>query len=341
MFWLAGLLGLVAVGSAVFVDFGSDGDEANNEEVQTGEEDTEIVPVSELIDPVAPDPDNTSTDGVTLTGDDEVDFLSGSDFGDLLSGGGNDDQLNGYGGDDMLLGDGGHDVLYGDDGNDTLSGGEGRDLLHGEDGDDSLSGDSGDDSLYGHFGNDTLDGGGADDVAHGGQGDDLIHGGWGDDALHGNDGDDTLAGGADEDTLFGGVGNDLVWGADDGATSDFLNGGDGDDTIIAGAGDIITAGEGVDHIIFAQTTTLLPDDQQAVDLVDYDPDEDQLMVLWEPDDGPEPEVSVEQDPENPDEQIIRLDGAEALRISGAAPLSAADIQLMRTDDPVYPFLPQA
>ena len=84
----------------------------------------------------------------------------------------------------------------------------------------------------------------------------------------------------------------------------------------------------------------MQDDQEAVDLVDYDPTEDQLMVLWEPDDGPEPEISVEQDPDNPEEQIIRLDGEEALRISGAAPLAASDIQLMRTDDPAYPGLPQ-
>jgi len=341
VFWLAGLLGLVAVGSAILVDFGSDESEADGDVDQAGgEQESEVVPVSDIIDTHKSDPDDAPQDGLNLTGDDDVDLLSGSDFGDLLSGGGNDDQLNGYGGDDVLSGDDGHDTLYGDVGEDTLYGGQGRDLLHGEDGNDFLSGDAGDDSLYGHFGNDTLDGGGADDTAHGGQGDDQLSGGWGNDALHGNDGNDTLAGGADTDTLFGGVGNDLVWGADDGATSDFLNGGDGDDTLVAGSGDIVTVGEGADHVILDQTAVGLAGDSAAVDLIDYDPDEDQLMVLWEPDGNAEPEISVEQNPDNPDQHIIRLDGEEAVRVNGSAPLSDADIQLIRTDDPAYLSLPQ-
>jgi hypothetical protein len=64
------------------------------------------------------------------------------------------------------------------------------------------------------------------------------------------------------------------------------------------------------------------------------------MVLWEPDDNAEPEISVEQNPDNPDQHIIRLDGEEAVRVNGSAPLSDADIQLIRTDDPAYLSLPQ-
>ena len=76
-------------------------------------------------------------------------------------------------------------------------------------------------------------------------------------------------------------------------------------------------------------------DQPPVELVDYDPEEDQLMVLWSPGSEPEPEITVEQDPDAPDEQVIRVNGTEALRVSGAAPLSASDIQLVDVNDPTF------
>jgi hypothetical protein len=44
---------------------------------------------------------------------------------------------------------------------------------------------------------------------------------------------------------------------------------------------------------------------------------------------------VEQDPDAPDEQVIRVNGTEALRVSGAAPLSASDIQLVDVNDPTF------
>jgi Ca2+-binding RTX toxin-like protein len=350
MLWIAGLLGLMGIGGAVLLDFGEDtpAEDAENTEPNGAAEDG-VTPAdeflggetsgtdqgSELCDfgvtgdgdtpgPFTPDDSSTDSDGTRLTGSTEADILAGSDLGDEIAGLAGEDQINGYGGSDSLDGGAGNDSLYGEDGDDTLIGGSGADLLHGEYGDDSLTGGSGEDSLFGHFGTDTMMAGAGDDLAHGGQGSDSLNGEAGNDALHGNDGDDSLQGGSGQDSLFGGTGNDLVWGADDGAETDYLNGGDGDDTLVAGAGDIVTAGAGADEI-WAQD---LAGSGDAVQLMDYDSSEDQLVVFWNPDGEAEPEISVENDAQDPSQQIIRVNGTEVLRVAGAEGLSAEDIVLM-------------
>ncbi|MEQ3673350.1 MAG: calcium-binding protein, partial [Pseudophaeobacter sp.] len=138
------------------------------------------------------------------------------------------------------------------------------------------------------------------------------------------DGNDSLQGGAGQDSLFGGVGNDFVWGADDGTDVDYLNGGAGDDTLVAGAGDIVTGGDGADEI----WTEDLAGSGEAVQLMDFDSAEDQLVVFWNPDSEPEPEISIEPDSDDPDQQIIRVNGAEVLRLTGAEGLSVGDIALV-------------
>ncbi|MEP4034979.1 calcium-binding protein [Pseudophaeobacter sp.] len=356
MLWLAGLLGLMGVGGAALLDFGDDVASDDTSEAQStggGSDpdsmpDAPITPADEFLDGAASGSDQGLEicdfidvdggdspadsgsddlplfDGEQLTGSDQVDILSGTEIGDSISGLGGDDQIHGYAGGDSLDGGEGDDRMHGGSGTDTLTGGEGSDLLHGEYGDDSLGGGAGDDNLFGHFGADTLLGGAGDDQGHGGQGDDSLNGGSGNDAFHGNDGNDSLQGGAGQDSLFGGVGNDLVWGADDGTQVDYLNGGAGDDTLVAGAGDIVTAGDGADEI-WAEDLT---GSGAAVQLMDFDSAEDQLVVFWNPDGEAEPEISIEADSDDPSQQVVHVNGSEVLRLTGAEGLSAADIALV-------------
>ena len=361
MLWIAGLLGLMGIGGAALLDFGEDQPtEEAGETSSTGDGsdpnlsgDSPITPADEFLDGedsgtdqgleicdfIDTESDDTTGpsgtgdsetgrqpfyDGDRLTGSDLADILGGGEFDDEIIGAGGDDQLNGYGGSDSIDGGADNDRLHGGTGDDTLIGGSGADLMHGEYGDDSLVGGTGDDTLFGHFGADRLMGGDGDDQGHGGQGDDSLNGEGGNDAFHGNDGDDSLQGGAGQDSLFGGIGNDFIWGADDGTDVDYLNGGAGDDTLVAGAGDIVTAGEGEDEI-WAED---LAGSGEAIQLMDFDSSEDQLVVFWNPDSEAEPEISIETDSDTPDQQVVRVNGAEVLRLTGAEGLSVADIALV-------------
>jgi|GEM_PF-464903 len=365
MLWIAGLLGLMGIGGAALLDFGDDlpADEspASGSGDPSAPDDTPVIPADEFLDGATSgtdqgleicdfiDTDSGETgentglgtsdlgepvlfDGDQVTGTDQADILIGTEIGDHITGLEGDDQLNGYAGDDSVVGGTGDDQLHGGSGDDSLIGGSGIDLLHGEYGDDNLSGDAGDDSLFGHFGADTLLGGAGDDQGHGGQGDDSLNGGAGNDALHGNDGNDSLQGGSGQDSLFGGTGNDLVWGADDGTEVDYLNGGDGDDTLVAGAGDIVTSGEGADEI-WAED---LSGSGEAVQLMDFDSSEDQLVVFWNPDTEAEPEITIETDSNSPNQQVIRVNGNEVLRLTGAEGLSVADIALVDAQTGIAP-----
>lgn len=355
MLWLAGLLGLIGVGGAALLDFSDDSSAEDETDNQGSGTTPPVTPADELLgsaDETDEEPSDSGTeeglnicdfidesggsetaggtedptlfDGDHLTGTGAADIIGGTEIGDQISGLGGNDQLNGYAGSDSIDGGTGDDSLLGADGDDTLMGGDGSDLLHGEYGDDALGGGDGDDSLFGHFGNDSLLGGNGNDSGHGGQGDDSLNGEDGNDALHGNDGADTLQGGAGQDSLFGGLGNDFVWGADDGSETDYLNGGSGDDTLVAGAGDIVTAGAGADEI-WAED---LGGSGATIQLMDFDPSEDQLVVFWNADSEAEPEIEIEPVSTDPSQQIIRVNGTEVLRLSGAEGLSPEDIALV-------------
>ncbi len=152
MLILAGLLGMVAVGSLLMTDATSATDTSTDDEDHTPAGD---VLVSYL---------DTSGEGAS-------DIVTGSEGGDLLFGTAGSDIVDGAGGDDaMLLGRGA----------DTAHGGSGQDTLHGEAGDDWLSGGLGADVLSGGDGDDTLVLG-QGDIATGGAGEDrfLVHTGTG------------------------------------------------------------------------------------------------------------------------------------------------------------------
>lgn len=210
----------------------------------------------------------------------------------------------------------------------------------GEDGDDSLSGDAGDDSLAGQNHDDSLSGGVGDDLLIGGDGDDRLDGDAGDDALHGGLGDDTLSDGAGRDTLFGGWGNDLISGLAEPPTdadADYLNGGGGADTLIAGPDDIVTAGEDDDTIIVGDWAT----DEHAAELLDFDPAEDQLVVVWDLGVADPPTVEVIADADVPGLSHVTIDGAEVAQVHAGGRFTAGDVILIGPEDAAIFGLPAA
>ena len=105
MLWLAGLMGLFAVGAASLAGV-----------MEQPEEDT----------PAPEDPGGPVNTGVTTIG--EIigtfrdDTLSGGAEDDILRGGGGDDEIGGYGGDDLVDGGAGADDLHGAGRDDTVMG---------------------------------------------------------------------------------------------------------------------------------------------------------------------------------------------------------------------------
>jgi len=324
MLWLAGMLGLVAIGGLAFTDdpgdeFGDDDSHGagqgmpDNGELNNGE----LNPGAGF-QPMLIETEPSSETNLILPGDSDP---------NIMNGGAGSDQINGYAGDDVINGGEGHDDLHGAEGDDTLYGGAGDDVLHGQDGTDVLNGNGDDDQLFGHDGDDTLNGGSGDDELQGGQGKDTLNGGSGDDALHGGHGDDKLVGGAGQDTLFGGWGNDVVSGVEDdpaAQASDFLNGGGGDDTIVAGAGDVVTAGDGADTIVLGDWIA----DGESAQVMDYDAAEDQLVVVWDMEANPDPDIQVLTDPATPNVSHIIVDGTEIALLRGASMVSVQDILLI-------------
>ncbi len=325
MFILTGVFGLVLAGAAIAEIsglFGKTGATTPEDEEasgaakdmpQTGSSAAEQADYLALIltDPEAGPPPARS--GAILAG-------KGAD--DLILGTAGDDQIGGRAGDDTLFGGDGHDDLDGADGDDSLFGGDGNDSLFGGSGQDFLSGDTGDDLLFGQDGDDTLDGGDGNDSLQGGPGNDLLRGGAGDDALHGGLGDDTLVAGSGADTLFGGAGDDLLIArdaADDDAVVSYLNAGDGDDTLVAGSGDILTGGAGADVFVTGHWIT------SPVTVMDFDPAEDQLVVVYDDAAAGLPQIELRPDPAAADRLGLFLNGAHLATLGGAQGLLASDI----------------
>jgi Ca2+-binding RTX toxin-like protein len=272
--------------------------------------------------PVAAPVVTALTDGGTLT--DELDGRAQFD-GNLVNTGG-DAQTGGIGG-DTLTGSIADETFFGNEGDDTLLGGAGSDALHGDEGDDALSGGEGDDFLAGGDGDDTLTGGAGGDLAFGGAGDDRIEGGAGHDALQGGPGADTILGGGGNDVIDGTFTSGLVFGDVDEDAGDVIDGGDGDDTIRVGSGDQVTGGEGRDTFIAggdgAETGVLGT-------ITDYDPEADQIEILYDPSVLSDPSVDVVDFTDGTGASIL-LDGAAILHVVGAQGLDPAQVVVRPTD----------
>ncbi|MCV2876287.1 hypothetical protein OE810_08415 [Rhodobacteraceae bacterium XHP0102] len=229
------------------------------------------------------------------------------------------DAITGSDNDDTLRGGAGHDAIFGNEGND---------LLHGMAGADEIAGDDGNDALFGGMGNDFLDGGSGDDILSGDTGDDHLIGGAGNDTLLGGDGNDSLQGNAGQDLIAGGAGDDIldgVIGEPTEGTADILAGEAGNDTIIAGADDTVLSGEGADLIIAAP---LLQEAGTAAHILDFDPNEDRVELLYDPETNPDPMLEL-REVEGSTE--VYLDGDLALHLGQITGLSPAQIHLRPLD----------
>ena len=305
MLWLAGLMGLMAVSTAVYVDLSEelDGDD------QPGTPENRIAT--------------------------QDDIILGSADADLITGGDHTDQINGYDGGDAIDGGAGNDDVHGAGGDDTLFGGPDDDTVHGDQGNDDIHGDDGDDSVMGHGDDDILYGGVGQDSLHGGEGDDQLFGEEGSDALQGGLGNDTLEGGAGQDVLFGGWGADVLNGiVDDPDTAgiqdrddqDFLNGGGGDDVILAGQDDIVTTGDGADQIVMGDWIGA----GHAAHITDFVPTDDALLFVWDDSaaDSEAPEVSIVADPDKAGLLNIFMRDVIVANVTGETALDSAEVMLI-------------
>ncbi len=201
--------------------------------------------------------------------------------------------------------------------------------------DDWLSAGAAETGLFGHGGNDILSAGTGPTHQIGGEGDDTLQGGAGDDRLEGGEGDDHIHAGSGNNTLMGGAGNDTLVGValDDNGRDvggqNFLNGGAGNDTLIAGAGDFLNGGEGEDSFILGQWLQ----GGDPVSLVDYDADEDQILLHYDPMRVPEPDVEIRFGEDALDTAQIWLNGHFVAQVSNAPDLTIADVGLIPIKGP--------
>lgn len=236
--------------------------------------------------------------------------------------------------DDLLDGSAGNDTLNGNQGDDTLSGAAGADLLSGGAGDDLLISGAGDDTMFGGDGADKMRGGAGNDEMYGGAGDDLLFGGASNDVMHGDDGEDALEGGTGSDTVYGGAGDDLIIGLvradgenvlqsseartspdewlDDVVDPDMLHGGDGDDLILMGRGDTAYGGAGADTFMVGPW---MAQSHDAGVVADFAPEQDNILIVLPTAYTGAGAVTLGSDGAD---ALVRLDGADVARVSGAA-----------------------
>ena len=276
--------------------------------------------------PTSDDSTDPVDDPVNLDGSDGNDVLTGNGGDDDVSGGEGNDLLGGRDGNDSIDGGGGEDWEHGGTGDDTMSGADGQDDLHGEDGNDMLDGGASNDTLSGDFGNDRLNGSANDDSLIGGDGEDTLTGGRDNDEVQGGTGSDLMAGGRGEDTVDGGDGADTIWGegpsSGDDHTMDFLNGGTGDDLIRVGSGDYASGGDGADQFVLDD----IHQGDPVAQITDYNPHEDSLVVLYDPSQHPNPELSLDV-PSGSSDATVMLDGVAVANVQGGAGLSISDFIL--------------
>ncbi|MDZ7709491.1 MAG: hypothetical protein U5K36_04950 [Roseovarius sp.] len=104
----------------------------------------------------------------------------------------------------------------------------------------------------------------------------------------------------------------------------YLNGGSGDDVILAGRDDIVTTGTGADSVVLGDW---LDADHQA-EILDFSPDEDRLLVVYDDTDGTVPEITLEPDSDNPAHQRLLVDGEPITLIANAYGLTLDHITLL-------------
>lgn len=218
-----------------------------------------------LIDDDDDDTDQEERETVEL--DDDEQTFEGTDAPERVVGNALANELLGAGGDDILLGLGGGDAIDAGAGNDTVFAGAGGDFAVGGAGDDNVFLGDGSDVYISDESN-RFDAG--DDLVRGGAGDDLISDVRGSNELFGDLGDDVLL-------AADGLGDENFSEPVEFGTTDTLFGGAGNDTLAGDDGDIMTGGEGEDE--FISINDVSRPQQSAVEITDFNPEEDVLTVL--------------------------------------------------------------
>lgn len=290
--------------------------------------------VDTVLDPVVTVVDEVS-DGVPLP--DELTALLNDLMADMPDVGGTADMLDARADVDPAFGTGGEDAQTGTFNNDLVLGGDGQDALFGDEGDDTLQAGAGNDEVHGDIGDDALEGGAGIDFLDGGEGNDMLDGGADRDLLFGGDGDDVLYGGAAADFLQGGMGADMMnggsgddvlngtftHGAMDQDAGDTLWGGDGDDTLIMGQNDLAHGGDGADTFTSGE---YIENADVAGHVADFNPIEDRIEVIFDPDVNPNPQVEVHDFADGSGADIL-LNGSVILSVSGAQGMDPGLIDL--------------
>lgn len=327
MLWLAGMMGLMAVGSVAVLGLEPPEEREEPDYPPDARADGVIgtTSISAFLENAVGSDDTRDAPGMIFVGGDDNDMIEAAV---------GNDQIGGYGGDDILFGGLGSDDLHGAEGRDLIHGDDGDDTLHGEDDDDLLYGDAGDDSLFGHNGYDLLYGGDGQDTLQGSDGNDTLFGDAGDDALmgglqddhvHGGFGMDLLLGGWGDDTLNGIVGDPGTPGIKDLDGADYLNGGGGDDLILTGQDDTVTTGHGDDVVVLGDWIA----QGHSAKVSDFDAQDDTLMMIWDDNTHAEPPtLTLRADDSDSNTMHILLNGAETATVKGGRGLTAADVVMI-------------
>ena len=324
MLAMLGLFGALMAGIAAdSLLFSRQAGQEDQDDSDIAPEDDQDVDSGDLLDNTATEPGVPVSDdtpdpvdaAVTLEGGTGIDNLSGLGNDDKIYGHAGSDLVDGRGGDDWIDAGEGNDAVWAGDGDDTVWGGLGNDSLVGQAGDDVLAGGAGNDSLAGCEGDDSLTGDTGKDTLLGGEGHDWLDGDDDDDWLSGGSGNDSLTGGGGGDDLDGGTGDDWLSGLEDESDPqdfDFLNGGAGNDHILLGAGDYATGGDGEDEFVVRDWL----DETTVSHIADYDPTDDQLVIVYDPAVHVDPVLTVGPN-EGGQGQAIYLDGTRIVIVDGA------------------------
>jgi Ca2+-binding RTX toxin-like protein len=118
----------------------------------------------------------------------------------------------------------------------------------------------------------------------------------------------------------------VIDGRGDGAT-DYLNGGAGDDVLLLGAGDVAGGGDGSDHFQLSDGSQ----DDPVARIDDFDASTDQIVVVYDPADHPDPQLSVAPT-EDGQGSVVMLDGIPVAELPGVEHVDLSSI-LLQTQMP--------
>ena len=103
--------------------------------------------------------------------------------------------------------------------------------------------------------------------------------------------------------------------------------GAGNDTLVAGEADWLDGGAGHDDFVLNEW---LSEGGDAATIGDYNPEEDQIVVVYDPASYPEPAVSVAPAEGSAGDMEVFLNGTLVARVLGSPGLTVAELTLLPT-----------